>query len=122
MAGVEKLAREAGESVRPRDTLEELLTHELVAGHACRKPAMKNFRCRQHGGKSDGPRTAAGLAHSRRARWVHGGRSQGFVELRREGMAIRRRINELYEEIAARMALNAGATGTAAQIQKAFIN
>ena len=34
MAGVEKLAREAGESVRPRDTLEELLTHELVAGHA----------------------------------------------------------------------------------------
>ena len=34
MAGVEKLARAAGESVRPRDTLEELLTHELVAGHA----------------------------------------------------------------------------------------
>ena len=34
MAGVEALALEAGESVRPRDTLEELLTHELVAGHA----------------------------------------------------------------------------------------
>ena len=34
MAGVEKLAAQAGESVRPRDTLEELLTHELVAGHA----------------------------------------------------------------------------------------
>ncbi len=34
MAGVETLARVAGESVRPRDTLEELLTRELVAGHA----------------------------------------------------------------------------------------
>ncbi len=34
MAGVEALARTAGATVRPRDTLEELLTHELVAGHA----------------------------------------------------------------------------------------
>src|ERR1700686_3694447 len=31
------------------------------AGHPCRSPAMKNGRCRMHGGKSTGPRTEAGL-------------------------------------------------------------
>ncbi len=34
MAGVSALAGEATDSVRPADTLEALLTHELVAGHA----------------------------------------------------------------------------------------
>jgi hypothetical protein len=29
-------------------------------------------RCRMHGGLSTGPRTAAGLARSKRARWKHG--------------------------------------------------
>jgi hypothetical protein len=33
---------------------------------------MKNRRCRMHGGLSTGPRTAEGLARSRRARWKHG--------------------------------------------------
>ena len=31
---------------------------------SCRQPAMPNGRCRFHGGKSTGPRTAAGLRHS----------------------------------------------------------
>ena len=35
-------------------------------------PAMANGRCRMHGGTSTGPRTAEGLARSRRARWKHG--------------------------------------------------
>ena len=34
MAGVGRLAGEAAETARARDTLEELLTHEIVAGHA----------------------------------------------------------------------------------------
>ncbi len=39
----------------------------------CQCPAMRNRRrCRMHGGKSTGPRTAAGLERSRRARWTHG--------------------------------------------------
>ena len=38
----------------------------------CRGPAMRNGRCRLHGGLSTGPRTAEGLARSRRARWKHG--------------------------------------------------
>jgi hypothetical protein len=41
-------------------------------GTACQSPAMANGRCRMHGGASTGPRTAEGLARSRRARWKHG--------------------------------------------------
>jgi hypothetical protein len=52
-------ARRCGAKTR-RDTL-------------CQCPAMRNRqRCRLHGGKSTGPRTAAGLERSRRARWRHG--------------------------------------------------
>ena len=45
-------------------------------GTACRGPAMRNGRCRLHGGKSTGPRTVAGLERSRRARWKHGAYSR----------------------------------------------
>ena len=34
-------------------------------------PAMRNGRCRMHGGTSTGPRTLEGLARSRRAHWKH---------------------------------------------------
>lgn len=40
-------------------------------GRKCRAPAMRNGRCRMHGGASTGPRTQEGLARSRRARWKH---------------------------------------------------
>jgi hypothetical protein len=43
---------------------------------ACRGPAMKNGRCRMHGGLSTGPRTAEGLERNRKARWKHGVYSQ----------------------------------------------
>ena len=33
---------------------------------------MPNGRCKVHGGKSTGPRTAEGLERSRRANWKHG--------------------------------------------------
>jgi hypothetical protein len=33
---------------------------------------MKNARCRFHGGKSTGPKTAEGLARIRAARTIHG--------------------------------------------------
>ncbi len=45
------------------------------AGGVCRQLSMKNGRCRFHGGLSTGPRTAAGLERSRKARWKHGRRS-----------------------------------------------
>ena len=42
------------------------------AGGACRAPAMANGRCRMHGGRSTGPRTAEGLARLTAAHTVHG--------------------------------------------------
>jgi hypothetical protein len=42
------------------------------AGGQCKAPAMRNGRCRMHGGTSTGPRTAEGLARSKRSRWTHG--------------------------------------------------
>lgn len=42
------------------------------AGCACRQPAMKNGRCRLHGGKLTGPRSAAGQERAATARLVHG--------------------------------------------------
>ena len=53
------------------------------AGGCCRQPAMKNGRCRMHGGLSTGPRTAEGLARARRARWKHGFDSAEIRSLRR---------------------------------------
>ncbi|MEE2969990.1 MAG: HGGxSTG domain-containing protein [Pseudomonadota bacterium] len=77
------------------------------AGHPGCQPAMKNLRCRLHGGKSTGPRSVAGLARSRRARWVHGGRGRAYIEMRRDGMDLRRRINVLRVEISECMARDA---------------
>ncbi len=47
-----------------------------------------NGKCRMHGGASTGPRTAEGLARSRRARWKHGLYSA-------EAMAEQKRVREL---------------------------
>jgi len=41
-------------------------------GGTCRQPAMPNGRCRLHGGKSTGRRTAEGLARIRAAQTKHG--------------------------------------------------
>ena len=41
-------------------------------GKPCQGAAMPNGRCKLHGGKSTGPRTAEGLERSRRANWKHG--------------------------------------------------
>ena len=43
------------------------------AGCPCRAPAIRGkLRCRMHGGRSTGPRTAEGLARLRTARTIHG--------------------------------------------------
>jgi hypothetical protein len=51
---------------------------------ACQAPAMRNGRCRMHGGMSTGPKTAEGLARSRRANWKHGRYSAEEKAERRE--------------------------------------
>jgi len=52
------------------------------AGCACRQPAMANGRCRLHGGKSTGARTAAGLVRCRTASLVHGHRTAEIIDLK----------------------------------------
>ncbi len=59
----------------------------------CQGPAMRNGRCRMHGGSSTGPRRAAGLERSRRARWTHGAYSREVRELLADN---RRRWRELW--------------------------
>ena len=43
------------------------------AGRPCKNFAMRNGRCRMHGGASTGPKTALGLARVQEARTIHGG-------------------------------------------------
>jgi hypothetical protein len=54
------------------------------AGGCCRQPAMRNGRCRMHGGLSTGPRTPAGRARCAAARRTHGLYSAETTAMRRE--------------------------------------
>ena len=65
------------------------------AGESCRGPAMRNGRCRMHGGASTGPRTAEGLARGRRAGWKHGARSAEMAALRAAARVCLRRLDSL---------------------------
>ena len=62
------------------------------AGACCRQPAMRNGRCRLHGGLSTGPRTAEGRARCARARLKHGFYSAATRALLAEGRAQLRRM------------------------------
>ncbi len=53
------------------------------SGGRCGQLAMRNGRCRFHGGLSTGPRTAEGTARQRAAVTRHGGRTREAMELRR---------------------------------------
>jgi hypothetical protein len=67
----------------------------IRSGDCCRQPAMKNGRCRLHGGLSTGPRTAEGRARCAAARRTHGFYSAEMVALRRAGAAHCRRMDAL---------------------------
>jgi hypothetical protein len=62
------------------------------AGCACRQPAMTNGRCRLHGGKSTGARTAEGRRRARSARLVHGRRTAAVIGARSAAAAVGRRL------------------------------
>jgi hypothetical protein len=57
----------------------------------CRSPAMKNGRCRMHGGRSTGPRTREGRERSRQANIKHGYYSA-------EALAERRKANQVISD------------------------
>ena len=64
----------------------------------CKGPAMRNGRCRMHGGTSTGPRTSEGLQRIVKARTVHGAYGAEMRELRRLMRALdeeQRRVLEL---------------------------
>jgi len=65
------------------------------SGASCRQPAVPNGRCRFHGGKSTGPRTAAGLRHSQTARLSHGFRTAKIIDLRSAATRIGRDLKLL---------------------------
>ena len=65
------------------------------AGCACRQPAMRNGRCRMHGGLSTGPRTPEGRERCRRARLTHSGYSAHVRALRVAARAHHRRVGAL---------------------------
>jgi hypothetical protein len=66
------------------------------AGGCCRQPAMRNGRCRLHGGLSTGPRTAEGRARCARARLKHGFYSAEMVALRRAAASHCRRMDAFF--------------------------
>ena len=73
-----------------------------TGGNPCQAPAMKNGRCRMHGGKSTGPTTPDGLARLAAARTKHGYYS-------RENRAERRRVAVLKAEARAQRQLQLAA-------------
>ncbi len=62
-------------------------------------PAMKNGRCRLHGGKSTGPRTPEGRARSRSAVTKHGSYSQAARAERQHFRALYREAKETLKRI-----------------------
>jgi len=69
------------------------------SGEPCRQPAMRNGRCRMHGGLSTGRRTAEGRARCAAARRTHGFYSADMVALRRAGTAYCRRMDALFASL-----------------------
>lgn len=69
------------------------------AGHPCGQPAMRNGRCRFHGGLSTGPRTPEGLARMRASKIVHGLSTAEAVRFRRVMAELKRGARRLAEVV-----------------------
>jgi len=54
------------------------------SGEACKKLAMKNGRCKFHGGKSTGPKTIKGKLKAALSNYKHGFYSKAAKEERRQ--------------------------------------
>lgn len=69
------------------------------AGGCCAQPAMKNGRCRFHGGKSTGARTAEGRARCAAARRTHGFYDAETTALLRDARAANRQFRKLLADL-----------------------
>jgi hypothetical protein len=66
------------------------------AGLPCRCPAIRGRkRCKLHGGRSTGPKTAAGRERIRQANFKHGRYSAQVIALQREARSALRAMREL---------------------------
>jgi hypothetical protein len=63
-------------------------------GTPCQCPAMRNGRCRLHGGLSTGPKTAAGIERIRRAVTKHGRYSKRAIAEREQYWKLLRQCRE----------------------------
>ena len=60
----------------------------------CQSPAMKNGRCRLHGGKSTGAKTKEGIERIKKANLRHGKCTKEWIANHREAMAFLRYANK----------------------------
>ena len=65
----------------------------------CRAPAMKNGRCRLHGGKSTGPRTPEGIGRIRQVHFKHGEYTKEAIASRKEFNSLLRILKRTIREI-----------------------
>ena len=68
-------------------------------GSSCMSPAMKNGRCRMHGGKSTGPKTPEGLERARKANWKHGWHSKEEIARRQNIQIVMGYFKETLKEL-----------------------
>ena len=64
-------------------------------GSPCQCPAMRNGRCRLHGGLSTGPKTAEGIERIRRGRLKHGWYSKEAMTERAQHRALLGSLRDL---------------------------
>ena len=69
------------------------------ASTPCQQPAMKNGRCRLHGGKSTGPKTSIGKENCRNARLIHGYYSQLSIVKRKEARMMIKKFRNFLSEM-----------------------
>ena len=63
----------------------------------CASPAMKNGRCRMHGGASTGPKTERGRIRAKRGNWIHGNYSAEKKEERHQLQEFLKQTKKLLE-------------------------
>jgi hypothetical protein len=68
-------------------------------GLPCQQPAMKNGRCRLHGGKSTGARTAEGRRRIAQANLKHGYYAKAARQERRDFRAFMKRLRQQVREL-----------------------
>ena len=68
-------------------------------GTPCQAPAMKNGRCRMHGGKSTGPKTLEGIERIRQAHLKHGLYTKESIATRKEFNALVKQMRNTLKEI-----------------------